>query len=206
LALALPTATISEHEMSRVISHFIAISSNKPRSGGIPTIPRLARLFFGLVILIAAHPAVAAPLPHGISADRLVIDKSERTLTLWWHGVALKVYRVALGGDPVGPKRRLGDERTPEGRYFVELRHDHSEFHRALHLSYPDAADRANARAARVKPGGDIEIHGLREGFDWVGSAHTLFDWTNGCIALTNSEIEELWRAVPKGTPVEIRP
>jgi murein L,D-transpeptidase YafK len=135
-----------------------------------------------------------------------VIDKSERTLTLFWHGVPLKVYRVALGGDPVAPKRRQGDERTPEGHYVVALRHEKSEFHRALHLSYPNAADRARARADRVHPGGDIEIHGLREGYGWVGSAHTLFDWTNGCIAVTNAEIDELWRAAPKGTPVEIVP
>ena len=159
-----------------------------------------------VLALFAALPAAAAPLARGVKADRLVIDKSERTLTLWWHGVPLKVYRVALGGNPDGPKERQGDERTPEGRYVVALRHDDSEFHRALHLSYPNALDRARARAERVSPGGNIEIHGLRDGFDWVGSAHVLFDWTNGCIAVTNAEIEELFLAVPKGTPVEIGP
>jgi murein L,D-transpeptidase YafK len=153
-----------------------------------------------------ALPAAAARLARGVTADRLVIDKSERTLTLFWHGVPIKVYRVALGGDPVAPKRRQGDERTPEGSYVVSLRHENSEFHRALHLSYPNADDRARARAERVPPGGDIEIHGQREGFGWVGSAHTLFDWTNGCVAVTNLEIEELWRATPNGTPVEIVP
>jgi len=159
-----------------------------------------------LLALLAANPVSAAPLPRGVTADRLVIDKSERTLTLFWHGVPIKVYRVALGGDPVAPKRRQGDERTPEGAYVVALRHENSEFHRALHLSYPNAEDRARARAERVSPGGNIEIHGLRGGFDWVGSAHTLFDWTNGCVAVTNVEIEELWRAAPTGTPVEILP
>lgn len=135
-----------------------------------------------------------------------MIDKSERTLTLFWHGVPLKVYRVALGGDPVGAKQRQGDERTPEGSYVVAQRHRDSEFHRALKLSYPNAEDRARARAERQNPGGNIEIHGLRGGFDWVGSAHALFDWTNGCIAVTNVEIEELWHAAPDGTPVEIGP
>ena len=159
-----------------------------------------------LLALLGANPVAAAPLPRGVTADRLVIDKSERTLTLFWHGVPIKVYRVALGGDPVAPKRRQGDERTPEGSYVVALRHENSEFHRALHLSYPNALDRARARAERANPGGNIEIHGLRGGFDWVGSAHTLFDWTNGCVAVTNIEIEELWRAAPKGTPVEILP
>ncbi len=133
-----------------------------------------------------------------------MIDKSERTLTLWWHGVPLKVYRVALGGDPVGAKQKRGDARTPEGLYSVAQRHERSEYHRALHLSYPNAADRAQARAERVNPGGNIEIHGLKPGYEWVGSAHTLFDWTDGCIAVTNSEIEELWGAAPIGTPVEI--
>ena len=158
------------------------------------------------VLVLLALPAAAAPLAHGVAADRLVIDKSERTLTVFWHGVPLKVYRVALGGDPVGAKQRQGDERTPEGSYVVAQRHDDSEFHRALHLSYPNAEDRARARAERVNPGGNIEIHGLRDGFHWVGSAHTLFDWTNGCIAVTDLEIEELFRAAPNGTPVEIRP
>ena len=156
--------------------------------------------------VLLALPALALPLPRGITADRLVVDKSERTLTVWWHGVPLKTYRVSLGGDPVGAKEKQGDARTPEGVYTVEKRHESSEFHRALHLSYPNAADRAQARAARVKPGGNIEIHGLKPGYEWVGSAHTLFDWTDGCIAVTNSEIEELWRTVPLGTPVEIRP
>jgi murein L,D-transpeptidase YafK len=156
--------------------------------------------------VLAAQSVSAAPLPRGLTADRLVIDKSERTLTLYWHGVAIKVYRVALGGDPVAPKRRQGDARTPEGSYVVAQRLENSEFHRALQLSYPNAEDRARARAAFENPGGNIEIHGLRGGFDWVGSAHTLFDWTDGCIAVTNIEIEELFRAAPNGTPVEIQP
>ncbi len=164
------------------------------------------RCLLAVAAALSAASAAAAPLARGVTADRLVIDKSERTLTLFWHGVPIKVYRVALGGDPVAPKRRQGDERTPEGAYVVSQRHESSDFHRALHLSYPNADDRARARAERVSPGGDIEIHGQRGGFGWVGSAHTLFDWTNGCIAVTNLEIEELWRASPIGTQVEIVP
>lgn len=159
-----------------------------------------------LLAALGAGALLGAPLPQSIAADRLVIDKSERTLTLFWHGVALKTYRVALGGAPNGPKEKQGDERTPEGAYTVDRRLENSAFHRALHLSYPNREDRAVAREARVNPGGDIAIHGLRDGFAWVGSAHTLFDWTDGCIAVTNDEIEELWRAVPQGTEVEIRP
>lgn len=156
--------------------------------------------------LLVALQAAAAPLARGIDADQIVIDKSERTLTVFWHGVPLKVYRVALGGDPVEPKRKQGDQRTPQGRYLVSKRLEDSTYHLALHLSYPNEDDRARARAERVNPGGAIEIHGLRPGYEWLGSAHVLFDWTDGCVAVTNTEIEELWRVAPIGTPVEIRP
>lgn len=165
---------------------------------------RSRRLILALALL--SLPAAAAPLQRDVIADRLVVDKSERTLTLVWHGVPLKVYRIALGGNPVGHKLKQGDEKTPEGVYTIEKRHEDSNFHRALHLSYPRPEDRARARADGVSPGGDIEIHGLRPGFEWLGSAHTLFDWTDGCIAVTNEEIEELWRAAPDGTVVEIVP
>ncbi len=158
-----------------------------------------------MVLLVAVRGA-AAPLVRNIDADRLVIDKSERTLTVFWHGVPLKVYRVALGGEPTGPKRKQGDQRTPEGRYVVSKRLEDSTFHLALYLSYPNEEDRARARADGVNPGGAIEIHGLRPGYEWLGSAHVLFDWTDGCVAVTNAEIEELWRVAPIGTPVEINP
>ena len=150
--------------------------------------------------------ARAEPLPRALVADRLVVRKEDRTLALYWHGAPLKTYRVALGGAPVGPKRARGDQRTPEGVYKVVKYRKNSLFHAALELSYPNADDRARARTAGVAPGGGIEIHGLREGFDWLGSAHTLFDWTDGCIAVTNTEIDELARAVPVGTVVEILP
>ena len=159
-----------------------------------------------LLVALGAGALLGAPLPKSITADRLVVDKSERTLTLFWHGVPLKTYRIALGANPNGHKERQGDERTPEGAYEVDKRLESTDFHRSLHLSYPNREDRAVARAARENPGGGIAIHGLRDGFAWVGSAHTLFDWTDGCIAVTNEEVEELWRAVPKGTQVEIRP
>jgi murein L,D-transpeptidase YafK len=157
-------------------------------------------------VLLVALPVTAAPLARGIDADRIVVDKSERTLTVFWHGVPLKVYRVALGGDPLGHKQKQGDQRTPEGRYTVSKRLEDSTFHLALHVSYPNPNDRARARAEGVNPGGAIEIHGLRPGYEWLGSAHVLFDWTDGCIAVTNTEIEELWRVAPLGTPVEIVP
>ena len=155
--------------------------------------------------LLLASDSLAQLLPR-VQADRIVVRKAERTLTLYWHDAKLKSYRVALGGQPVGAKSARGDQRTPEGLYTVKWRKKPSDFHAALEISYPNAEDLARARAAGVPPGGGIEIHGLREGFGWLGAAHQFFDWTDGCIALTNSEMDELQRAVPDGTPLEILP
>jgi len=159
-----------------------------------------------LALAALAALLAAPPLSPDVQAERLIVSKSQRTLTVIWNGAALKTYRVALGGEPLGPKTERGDQRTPEGTYTVVKRLPDSGFHRALVLSYPNAEDRARAKAARVAPGSDIAIHGLKPDYAWLGSAHVLFDWTDGCIAVTNAEIEELFRAVPQGTPVEIRP
>src|ERR1700693_1129132 len=139
-------------------------------------------------------------------ADRIVIVKSERTLTLMSGGQVLKAYKVALGGDPVGPKEKAGDKKTPEGDYVIDSKNAKSRFHLALHISYPNAEDRERARKLGVSPGGGVEIHGLESKYAWVGSLHRQVNWTAGCIAVTNSEIEEIWPLVRVGTTVEIRP
>ena len=139
-------------------------------------------------------------------ADRVVVLKKERTLELLRAGKVVKSYRVALGGDPVGPKARLGDHKTPEGVYLLDSRNSQSQFHRSIHISYPNARDRAAARAKGVSPGGDVFVHGLPNGYEWVGASHRMKDWTDGCIALTNQEMDEIWSAVKDGTPIEIRP
>jgi murein L,D-transpeptidase YafK len=135
-----------------------------------------------------------------------VIEKARRAMVLLSHGKVLRSYKVALGKNPVGPKTRQGDMRTPEGLYTIDARYPKSEFHMALHISYPNAADRAQAKRLGVDPGGDILIHGLPNGQGYIGKAHRLWDWTKGCIAVTDEEIEEIWRLVPNGTAVEIRP
>lgn len=127
-------------------------------------------------------------------------------MTIESNGGVLKTYRVALGTEHVGMKEQEGDHKTPEGEYSVDAKNAHSEFFMALHLSYPNAADRARARSLGVNPGGDVEIHGLGKKFGWVGAAHRLRDWTDGCIAVTNEEIQEIFAIVPVGTPVEIKP
>jgi murein L,D-transpeptidase YafK len=138
--------------------------------------------------------------------DRIVIEKSKREMMLMSGGKAVKTYKVALGSEPVGPKEQRGDHKTPEGVYAVDAKVAQSEFHRALHLSYPSAADRERARKMGVSPGGDVEIHGLGAKWGWVGAAHQEYDWTDGCVAVTNQEIDEIWPLVPVRTPVEIRP
>jgi murein L,D-transpeptidase YafK len=141
-----------------------------------------------------------------LEADTIVISKSARTMSLLSGGKALKTYKVALGGVPVGPKRVEGDHKTPEGNYVIDAKNGHSRFHLALHVSYPSAADTETARKLGSRPGGAIMIHGLAASFAYLGPLHRQTDWTDGCIAVTNAEIEEIWKLVPVGTRVEIRP
>ncbi len=150
----------------------------------------------------AAPTSVDAPF----SADSIVVEKSEHRLSLYRRGTLVRTYLVALGQQPVGDKVQVGDMRTPEGLFRIEARNPQSRFHLALRISYPDAAHRARARALGVSPGGDTMIHGLPKRQAFVGAAHRDFDWTEGCIAVTNEEIEEIWGAVPIGTPIHIKP
>lgn len=122
------------------------------------------------------------------------------------NGAVLKTYKVALGTQPVGRKEREGDHKTPEGDYVIDSKVAQSRFHLALHISYPNAEDRERARKLGVNPGGAVEIHGLENKYEWLGPLHRQVDWTDGCIAVTNAEIDEIWSLVPAGTPVEIRP
>ena len=153
-------------------------------------------------VLLAAQPRPAWPpalAPAAERADEIRVDKSDRRMQLLRDGRVLKTYRILLGDAPVGHKTQQGDERTPEGRYRITFRNDRSRFHLSLRVSYPNEADRAQARRRGVDPGGDIMIHGgTPPGYGR--------DWTDGCIALTNREIEEVWRLVPVGTPIRIDP
>jgi murein L,D-transpeptidase YafK len=155
------------------------------------------------IVALALALRAAAPEPE---VDRIVIYKQQRKLFLMSRGKEIKSYRVALGADPVGPKQKEGDNRTPEGSYLIDYQNPKSRFYKSFHISYPNAQDRAAAQKLGVKPGGDIMIHGLPRDYAWVGKAHTLHDWTAGCIAVTNEEIDELWRLVKIGTPVDINP
>jgi tetratricopeptide (TPR) repeat protein len=140
------------------------------------------------------------------SVDRILIEKSTRRLMLISQGEVLKSYKIALGGNPIGPKERQGDNKTPEGTYVIDARNRDSRFHLSLHISYPNERDKKRAKELGVSPGGDIMIHGIKNGLSWVGDAHTGVDWTKGCIAVTDQEIEEIDKLAPNGTIVEIRP
>jgi murein L,D-transpeptidase YafK len=145
-------------------------------------------------------------IPKGTVIDRIVVEKSARKLSVLKNGHLLKIYQVALGANPVGRKEQEGDMKTPEGSYTIDRRNPNSDYHLSLHISYPAAEDVKRAEARGVSAGFDIMIHGLPNGEGWMGDLHRQMDWTAGCIALTDDEIEELWRITPDGTPIEIRP
>jgi len=165
-----------------------------------------AALLTCCLLLFSLSPAAQEALDPKARADKVIVYKGKRQLQLLRKGEVLKTYKIALGANPVGPKTRAGDKRTPEGSYVLDYRNPQSKFHLSIHISYPNAQDRANAAKLGVSPGGDIFLHGLPNGYSWLGASHRLHDWTDGCIAVTDEEIEEIWRAVPNGTPIEIKP
>lgn len=140
------------------------------------------------------------------AADKILIEKTQRRLSLLAKGEVLKTYKIALGGNPIGPKERQGDNKTPEGTYVIDSRNSDSRYHLSLRISYPNESDKRRASELGVSPGGDIMIHGLKNGFSWVGDRHAEVDWTQGCIAVTDEEIKEIAKLAPNGTVVEIRP
>ena len=162
-----------------------------------------------VLLLIAAVIAYAhwplEGLPEGVTANRVVVLKSERRLQLYRGETLLREYRVSLGFNPVGTKEIEGDGKTPEGSYVIDKRNSKSQYHLSLHISYPTAEQVTKAKVKGVNPGGLIMIHGIRNGLGAIGRLHLLTDWTAGCVAVTNEDIEEIWRVVPNGTPIEIK-
>ena len=138
--------------------------------------------------------------------DRILVLKSERKLLLYAGDTVVRSMDIALGLMPEGPKRREGDRRTPEGRYFIEEKKSDSDFFLALRISYPNAEDVAQARSEGVDPGGEIMIHGLPNQPRGSEASYHGTDWTDGCIAVSNSDMIDLWRLIQVDTPIEIRP
>ncbi|WP_115733099.1 L,D-transpeptidase family protein [Aminobacter aminovorans] len=158
--------------------------------------------FAVLMIALSALTMTA----HAGEVDLVRVDKSERRLELLSGDKVVSSYAMALGANPVGHKAREGDERTPEGRYVLDWRNPESGYFRSIHISYPDADDVAAAKRAGVEPGGMIMIHGQPNGYGWWSWLMQLFDWTNGCIAVTDEDMAEIWQMVANGTPIEINP
>jgi murein L,D-transpeptidase YafK len=157
-----------------------------------------------LIGMLTAESSV--PLSHPAKADQVLVVKSQRTLTLLSQGKVIHTYKIALGGTPVGAKEQQGDHKTPEGHYVLDRRNSKSRFYKSIHVSYPNEQDRQRAASQGASPGGDVMIHGLPNGFGWLGATHRAMDWTDGCIAVTDAEIDEIWELVPDRSPIEIRP
>jgi len=164
-------------------------------------------LAMALITAFLPQPAWAEVFRQEVAkADLVVVFKGKRILQLRREGKVLRTYRIALGGDPDGAKRQEGDARTPEGVYSLDWRNPNSNFYRSIHVSYPRARDREAAARWGVSPGGLIMVHGLPNGLTAAEVGHPWNDWTNGCIAVTNEEIDEIWAAVDDGTPIIIYP
>jgi murein L,D-transpeptidase YafK len=162
--------------------------------------------FAALACAVAWNFWPDTPLPSDAQADLVMVHKAARRLELYRNGQLLKTYEVSLGRHPIGAKEQQGDGRTPEGEYWLDYRNPKSSFHKALHISYPGSADVASVQSRGVDPGGLIMVHGMRNGLGWLGRFHRAIDWTDGCVAVTDSEMDEIWRTVPDGTRIVLKP
>jgi murein L,D-transpeptidase YafK len=139
-------------------------------------------------------------------ADYVLVEKSKHLLTLFKNGKSIATYHVVFGGNPVGHKEQEGDQKTPEGRYTLDSKNSNSTFTKAIHISYPNAADIAKAKSKGVSPGGVVMIHGQKNGFGWASFATQRINWTKGCVALSNEDMEKVWKSINVPTQIEIKP
>ena len=164
-------------------------------------------LFFAIFCINAQAKYTPAQSTHLLpKIDSILVEKQKHSMTVFYHDQSLKQYRIALGFSPKGHKLHEGDGRTPEGQYYIIDKNPNSKFHLSLKLSYPSPKDKHSAQKKGLNPGGDIMIHGLSAFNEQAGRWHTMRDWTLGCIAVTNDEIEEIFRLAEIGTPVKIIP
>ena len=162
-------------------------------------------LFFVLLLFPVASLA-GSFREMGSKADLVLIKKSERRLYLLQNGKVYRDYRIALGKNPRGSKQREGDYRTPEGGYVIDWRNSDSRFYKSIHISYPNENDLASAKSKGADPGGMIMIHGIPNNPDYPVWLFEQIDWTDGCVAVTNEAMDEIWASVEEGTPVKIMP
>ena len=167
---------------------------------------------FSLVAFIATSTITHAKstsmnntsITNNVVIDKVFVDKSARTLQLLSDDKVIKSYYIALGGNPIGHKQQQGDQRTPVGNYILDYKNEKSKFYRSIHVSYPNSIDKARAKSRGVSAGGDIMIHGQKNGFGHLAAMNQQRDWTDGCIAVTNDEMDEIMAAVEIGTPIDI--
>jgi murein L,D-transpeptidase YafK len=161
-------------------------------------------MYKGLLIsLLICSVAIAE---EKLLADRVLVKKSERKLYLVRDGINYREFLIALGPRPRGHKLHVGDERTPEGSYTLDFKYEKSDFHKAIHISYPNEQDIKRALAIGADPGGSIMIHGIPNKATLPPALIQKFNWTNGCIAMTNEDLDEIWLAIEPGTPIDILP
>jgi murein L,D-transpeptidase YafK len=165
---------------------------------------RLLPVFLLLLLITSCENKAKTELLD--KADKVVVYKSKRELQLLKAGEIMRIYKIALGDNPVGHKEQEGDEKTPEGSYTLDWRNSKSAYHKSIHVSYPNEKDKEQAKQLGVSPGGDIMIHGMNKQTAWLGKWQYLRDWTNGCMAVSNAEMDEIWAMVKNGTPIEINP
>lgn len=162
---------------------------------------RLAFVVAALVVVVQPSATVAEEL-----ADFVLVVKSERKLYLMRDDEVIDTFRVTFGSNPKGHKEHEGDGRTPEGRYVLDWKHSDSDFHKSIHISYPNTSDKIRAADTGVLPGGAIMVHGQKNGYGWLSPIAKYVNWTDGCIALSNKDMDIVWQKVQSGIPIEIRP
>ncbi|MBT1445766.1 L,D-transpeptidase family protein [Shewanella sp. JM162201] len=162
-------------------------------------------LICSLLVSVSAL-AQASTIRPGQKVDLVVVDKSASKMEVFFRGKLIKSYRIAMGDNPQGHKQKEGDQRTPQGRYTLDFKKADSAYYRSIHISYPNEEDVLRARALGIKPGGAIMIHGQDPKNPMTPEEAQKFNWTNGCIAVTNNEMDELWQLIDPGTPIEIWP
>ncbi|HEY8934067.1 MAG TPA: L,D-transpeptidase family protein [Cyclobacteriaceae bacterium] len=158
-----------------------------------------------ITVLLFYYFAPEKELSATTKIDKLVVIKSKQKMEAYFNGKIIKTYTVSLGQHD-GDKESEGDKKTPEGEYFINAKNPNSGYHKNLGISYPNADDISEAKRNGLKPGGEIKIHGIKNGIGFIGRFHRLYNWTAGCIAVTDKEIDELYSAVDIGTPLIIKP
>lgn len=156
-----------------------------------------------ILIILLLTPTIVFGIEK---ADMVLVIKSESKLYLKKNGKALNEYHVVFGANPKGHKQQQGDECTPEGKYILDYKKEDSSFYKSIHISYPNETDKKRAKESGVNPGGFIMIHGQKNGLSWLSFITQRLNWTDGCIAVSNDDMDEIWNAVDIGTPIEIKP